>query len=99
MDAAYVVRSIPGEPAPVSMRTGFSWLAITAGGLLAGILDLTQALILFGPKVPLLIAGGLLGPQAFHGGTAVYLLGIVLHFFIAFSAAAIYYMASRRLVF
>jgi hypothetical protein len=99
MDAAYVVRSIPGDPAPVSMRTRHTLLAITVGGLLAGILDLTQAFILFGPKIPLAIAAGLLGPQAFHGGAAVYLLGVLLHFFIAFSAAAVYYMASRKLVF
>lgn len=74
-------------------------LAIAVGGLTAGTLDLTQALILFGPKVPLAIAGGLLGRQAFRGGVGTYALGIVLHFFIALSAAAIYYAASRKLVF
>jgi hypothetical protein len=42
-------------------------LAITVGGLIAGMLDLTQALILFGAKIPLAIAAGLLGPQAFRG--------------------------------
>ena len=99
MDAAYVVPSIPGDPAPVATRTRHALLAITIGGLLAGVLDLTQAFILFGPKTPLAIAAGLLGPQAFHGGAAVYLLGVLLHFFIAFSAAAVYYMASRKLVF
>jgi len=45
------------------------------------------------------IAGGLLGPGALHGGTGIYLLGVVLHFFIACSAAAVYYAASRRLHF
>lgn len=35
-------------------------LAIVVGGLAAGILDLAQACILFGPKIPLAIAGGLL---------------------------------------
>lgn len=69
------------------------------GGLTAGTLDLIQALILFGPRVPLAIAGGLLGRQAFRGGAGTYALGIVLHFFIAFSAATIYYAASRKLVF
>ena len=40
------------------------------------------------------------GPHAAeHGGTATYILGVLLHFFIAFSAAAIYYAASRRLAF
>jgi uncharacterized membrane protein YagU involved in acid resistance len=69
------------------------------GGLIAGALDLTQACILFGANIPLAIAAGLLGPRALHGGTATYVLGVLLHFFIAFSAAAIYYTASRRLRF
>jgi hypothetical protein len=74
-------------------------LAIAVGGLIAGTLDLTQACLLFGAKVPLVIAAGLLGRQALQGGIATYLLGILLHFFIACSATAIYYAASRRLVF
>lgn len=74
-------------------------LAIAAGGGIAGVLDLTQACILFGWRVPLIIAGGLLGPQASQGGAGTYVLGVVLHFFIACSAAVIYYGASRRLRF
>jgi Na+/alanine symporter len=86
-------------------------LAIVAGGLIAGTLDLTQAFILFGHRVPLVIAAGLLGKQAFHPGagstwsppilevSATYILGVLLHFFIATSVAAIYYAASRKLRF
>jgi hypothetical protein len=74
-------------------------LAIAAGGLVAGALDLTQAMILFGKKVPLAIAGGLLGPRAFQGGAGIYILGVLLHFFIACSAAAIYFAVSRKLKF
>ncbi len=74
-------------------------LAITVGGLSAGALDLLQAGILFGWDIPLAIAGGLLGPRAFTGGPAIYVLGVLLHFFIAFSAASVYYGASRRLGF
>ena len=75
-------------------------LVIAIGGLSAGILDLAQALVLFGTKVPLGIAAGLLGRQAAHrGGIAIYVLGVALHFFIAFSAATIYYLASRTLQF
>jgi hypothetical protein len=74
-------------------------LAIAAGGLIAGALDLTQACVLFGWRIPLVIAGGLLGPKATHGGPATFVLGVLLHFFIALSAAAIYYAASRRLPF
>jgi Na+/alanine symporter len=73
--------------------------AIAVGGLLAGILDLTQAFILFGWRVPLVVAGGLLGRQAIRGGLGTYVLGVFLHFFIALSVAAIYYLASRRLSF
>src|ERR1700721_1837814 len=84
-------------PRPLQKRNAL--LAILAGGLIAGTLDLTQAFILFGRRVPLVVAGGLLGRQALHGGAATYVLGVLLHFFIAFSVTAIYYAASRRLVF
>jgi hypothetical protein len=85
------------KSAPSAKRNAV--LAIAVGGLIAGTLDLTQACILFGWDIPLAIAGGLLGPQAFHGGAATYVLGVCLHFFIALSAATIYYAASRKLVF
>ena len=74
-------------------------LAIGVGGLIAGALDLTQACILFGWDIPLAIAAGLLGRQAFHGGVGTFILGVFLHFFIAFSAAAVYYGVSIRLGF
>jgi len=74
-------------------------LAIAVGGLVAGTLDLIQACILFGWKVPLAIAGGLLGRRAFQGGAGTYVLGVFLHFFIALSAASVYYAASRKLSF
>jgi hypothetical protein len=69
------------------------------GGLIAGTLDLTQAFILFGRRVPLVIAAGLMGRGALHGSAATYVLGVLLHFFIAFSATAVYYVASRKLTF
>jgi Na+/alanine symporter len=74
-------------------------LAISVGGLIVGTLDLTQASVLFGWRIPLVIAGGLLGPRAFEGGSGTFVLGVFLHFFIAFSVTAIYYLASRRLRF
>jgi Na+/alanine symporter len=88
-----------GDSAPLLLRKGNALLAIAVGGLIAGALDLTQACILFGWDIPLVIAGGLLGPQAFHGGVGTYVLGVCLHFFIACSAAAVYYAASRKLRF
>jgi hypothetical protein len=72
-------------------------LAILAGGLIAGSLDLTSAFITFGWGVPRAIAGGLLGRQAFQGGAGVWVLGVFLHYFIAFSAAAIYCVLSLKL--
>ena len=84
-------------PAPSRGRNAL--LAIAVGGGIAGTLDLLQACILFGWDIPLVIAGGLLGRQAFNGGAGTYILGVSLHFFIACSAAAIYYAVSRRLAF
>lgn len=84
-------------PRPTGKRNAL--LSIAVGGLAAGVLDLTQAFILFGWNVPLVVAAGLLGRQALHAGAGIYVLGVFLHFFIAFSAAAVYYGASRRLRF
>jgi len=84
-------------PRPLGKRNAL--LAIAVGGGIAGALDLLQASILFGWKIPLVIAAGLLGRQAFQGGAGTYVLGVLLHFFIACSAAAVYYAASRRLSF
>ena len=84
---------------PTTNTTPSPFLPIAVGGFIAGTLDLTQAFILFGRRVPLVIAAGLLGKQAFHGGASTYLLGVLLHFFIATSVAAIYYAASRKLTF
>jgi len=77
-----------------------AFLAIAIGGLSAGLIDLAQALVLFGARVPFGIAAGLIGRQAAHGGgISIYALGVFLHFFIAVSAAAVYYVASRKLEF
>jgi hypothetical protein len=88
-----------GDSASGSVGNRNAVLAIGVGGLIAGTLDLLQACILFGWRIPLSIAGGLLGREAIHGGAGTYTLGVLLHFFIACSAAAIYYAASRRLRF
>ncbi|MBB5345226.1 hypothetical protein [Tunturibacter empetritectus] len=75
-------------------------LAIATAGLIAGTLDLAETLIVFGAKSPLVIAAGLLGMQnASRGGAPIYILGVLLHYLIVFSAAAIYFAVSRRLHF
>ena len=72
---------------------------ISCRGVIAGALDLTSAYISFGPNVPRGIAAGLLGPSAHQGGLGTYIVGIFLHFFIAMSAAFVFYLASRKLGF
>ena len=72
---------------------------ILVGGALAGTFDLIAAFITFGPGVPRAIAGGLLGRGALQGGVGTWILGAVLHYFIAFSAATIYCLSSRSLGF
>ena len=72
---------------------------ILAGGLVAGSLDLTAAFVFFGWGAPRAIAAGLLGMQALHGGTGTWMLGVLLHYLIAYLAATVYCVASRRLEF
>jgi Na+/alanine symporter len=88
-----------GVSAPESSGKSNALLAIAVGGGIAGTLDLLQACILFGWTIPLVISAGLLGRQAIRGGVGTYILGVCLHFFIATSAAAVYYAASRKLRF
>jgi hypothetical protein len=88
-----------GDSTEGALRKRNALLAIAVGGGIAGTIDLLQACILFGWDIPLAIAGGLLGQGAFTGGAGTYILGLILHFFIACSAAAVYYGASRKLVF
>jgi hypothetical protein len=85
--------------AALSSQSRSALLPIAVGGLTAGGLDLLQAYVLFGWKIPLVIAAGLLGRQAVHGGAGTYALGVLLHFFIACTAASIYYAFSRKLTF
>ncbi len=78
--------------------------AILRAGLVAGVLDITAAIVVYAHvkhAVPLLqgIASGILGRDAFTGGLPTAALGVLCHFFIATSAAAVYYVASRRLPF
>jgi hypothetical protein len=72
---------------------------VLIAGLVSGILDLSSAFIIYGMRVPLVIAAGLIGLQALQGGSWVYILGIALHFLIATAAAGVYYGASRALEF
>lgn len=75
--------------------------AILVGGLIVGVLDLAYAILVYSPqkpiRVPQTIASGILGLNSYSGGAQTAALGVVLHFLIALGAAAVYYVASRKL--
>lgn len=87
-------------PARSGNLRGILW-----GGILCGVFDLTYAFIYYGMRgaTPIAIlhsiASGLLGAAASKGGLATAALGFVLHFVIAFGAATVYYLASRKMTF
>jgi len=81
-----------------------SLLKVIAGaGLLVGTLDILDAIIFYGlrgvsaTRILQGIAFALIGRSAFARGTRSAFLGLLLHFFIAATWAAIYLFASRRL--
>jgi hypothetical protein len=82
-----------------------AWPVIWRAGLACGALDISAAFITWGVKgvtpdrVLRGIASGLLGPRSFTGGVPTAALGVVCHFFIASSAATVFYAASRRFTF
>ena len=86
-------------------RTSNPLLTVVRAGSLCGVLDITAAFVVYGwfgaKPLRLLqgIASGLLGAKAFDGGLATALLGLFCHFFIAFSAAAVYFWLSRWIPF
>lgn len=103
--------SLGGLAAPAAHRSADRPLraramdTIAFGGAIAGVLDISDAIVVTvirgGQPARMLqgIASGLLGPAAFDGGTGTALLGLALHFVIAFGAATTYFLASRRLPF
>lgn len=73
---------------------------IVVGGGVAGTLDKISGFISFGLKSAQGIAAGLVGRSiAFQGGAATWILGMLLHFLISFTVAALYCLASRKLKF
>ena len=87
------------------MERSRTFRAIASAGLIAGILDITSAFVIAGLKgvgsIRMLqgIASGLLGARSFEGGMATAGLGLAIHFLIAFTAASVFYAASRKLTF
>lgn len=75
--------------------------AALLGGLIVAVLDGLDALLFFGlrgispARLFQGIASGLLGRSAFEGGMATALLGVLIHFFIAFAVVITYHFAVR----
>ncbi len=94
--------ALPAAP-KVPPSRGHAAPAIFWGGILAGVFDITQAFVGFGLmgatpyRILQHIAGGLLGQRSTEMGWRSAALGLVLHFTIAFTAAAVYYLASCKL--
>lgn len=71
-------------------------------GLVAGTLDITDALVFsyFRGATPVMvfqyIASGLIGLKSFQLGWTSVVLGVAIHYFIALTWTAVFYIASRR---
>jgi uncharacterized membrane protein YagU involved in acid resistance len=87
----------------VQKQTFTNVQAIFWGGLVAGILDAVDGVIAFSTQglnpiqVLQYIASGALGQSAFHSGLATAALGAAFHFSIAWVAASVFVLATRRL--
>src|SRR4051812_29028773 len=81
-------------------------LAIFVGGFVAGILDISSAIVAlrsygWGPmRVFQSVASGAFGREAaVAGGWKTAAAGLGFHFLIAFTAATVFFLASRKLRF
>jgi uncharacterized membrane protein YagU involved in acid resistance len=84
-------------------RSNSAASAIFWGGLIAGILDLTQAFIGFSLigstpfRILQSVAAGIFGPNSRQMGWTSAAVGLLCHFTVAFGAATVYYLTSRKL--
>jgi hypothetical protein len=87
------------------MKNSGVFRTILAAGLIVGVLDISSALIIWwqravGAQRGLQgIAAGLLGSKSFEGGLMTAVLGLALHFFVAFVVVTIFYLASWKIDF
>lgn len=78
---------------------------IVLAGLACGVLDISAAFATWYPKgiMPVRIlqsvASGWMGKAAFAGGNHAASIGLATHFFIAFTWATVFYIASRRIAY
>jgi len=84
------------------MRLSGPSRAVLVGGVLAGALDITFAFAYYGylgvspARILRSVASGLVGESARTGGALLAALGLSLHLFISVAAAAVFYLASRK---
>ena len=85
-------------------RLSVSAKAIILGGLLAGAMDITAAMTVYGvlrggSAIAVLqsVASGLLGSASYSGGTQTAALGLFLHFVIATTACAVYNVIAAKI--
>lgn len=90
--------ALPGSPR--------AFRVICWAGLAAGVLDISYVFVVYGPqgvspaRILKGIAAAVLGRDAaLHGGWGVAALGLGLHFCVALTAAAVFYVASRKISF
>jgi hypothetical protein len=90
----------------LSLQPTKDYRGILWGGLLAGILDITAAIVSTavrsgrGPLVVLQsVASGILGANSYKGGIPAAALGLVIHFFNAYVICTIFFLASQKLPF
>ena len=89
--------------APAAAVTSGRWGGLLHAWLICGVLDIGAAFLnsyLQAGRTPLwllqAVASALLGAASFQGGYASATLGLALHFFVAFNAAAVFWLLSRR---
>jgi uncharacterized membrane protein YagU involved in acid resistance len=105
-------RAVP-FPTPMNNATATTaesplpaWRALVAGGLVCGVLDINAAFLsawinagMAPARLLKAVASGLLGAEAFNGGAGVAAFGLLLHFCVAFSWAALFVLLGRRFRF
>lgn len=89
---------------PAAQSSGSSaFKAIFAGGLIAGVIDIAYAIIVYSPTHPVRIfqsvGSGIFGRNSFKMGAESAVVGLLCHFTIAIGAAVVYYLASRMIPF
>jgi uncharacterized membrane protein YagU involved in acid resistance len=71
--------------------------------IVVGALDITEVIVFYGLKgiaptrILQSVATGLLGRASYEGGMQTALLGLALHYLIAFVVVSVYFFASRRI--